>query len=390
MERKIAARYILTGTGEPIYNGIVTFDERGTVTNISDCTFNPQTLEDVDYYDGVIVPGFVNTHCHLELSYMKGVLPEHTGLAGFVKRIMETKFSFPEEVQRAAIAAADEAMWKSGVQAVGDISNTPVSFDTKKNSPVKYVTFLEIFDVLFGGNHTEIMEQGAGLARTARAMGLETYVTLHATYSVSDKLFRAYAGMENTEAMSIHYRESIDDDLLFHKEGKFWELFQDKGFYIDFLSDGSSTNRIVNHIPGDRRILLVHNSNVNGEDIRRMKEHFANVSWALCPQSNLYIEQKLPPVGLLKESGLNLTIGTDSLSSNTALSMVAEMRTLSDNFNLPIQEVVRWATLNGAKALGLDQEMGSFEPGKRPGAVLIEGLDENLRFTDDTTSRRIL
>ena len=375
---------MLPVSGEPIRNGVVTFDDAGRVVSVGD------SEPGVEMLDGVLVPGFVNTHSHLELAYMKGVLPSGTGLAGFVKRIMESKFTYPEEVQRKAIAEADKHLWESGVQAVGDISNTTVSFDAKQKSRIKYVTYAEIFDFMAGMSTEAAMKQGEDVVAAAHDMDLEAYVTLHATYSVSDKLFKAWQHMKNTGCLSIHYRESLADDELFDKYGPFWEYFREKGFDVDFLDDGSSTNRVINHIPANRRVLLVHNSNVVAEDIERMKAKFDRLSWALCPMSNLYIEGKLPPVELLMRYNLNLTIGTDSLSSNTDLSMVAEMRALADAFDLPLPVVVKWATLNGAKALELDGEIGSFEVGKAPGAVLIEGLDDGLNFTPTTTSRRIL
>jgi cytosine/adenosine deaminase-related metal-dependent hydrolase len=321
---------------------------------------------------------------------MKGVLPPGTGLAGFVRRIMESKHTFAESVQRQAIAAADRDLWESGVQAVGDISNTTVSLETKRHSPIRYVTWAEIFDVMTGQTPETAIERGEALAEAARGMGLEAYVTLHAPYSVSDRLFRLWSHARHTESLSIHYRESPADDELFERAGPFWELFQEKGYPLDFLEDGGSTNRIVRHIPSDRRVLLVHDTNVVAEDIARMRAAFPRLSWALCPMSNLYIEGKLPPLELLMRHNLNLTLGTDSLSSNTALSMVAEMRALAGAFRLPLAVVVRWATLNGAKALDLDGTLGSFEIGKTPGAVLIENLDRALDFTPDTTSRRIL
>ncbi|MCD8186810.1 MAG: amidohydrolase family protein [Rikenellaceae bacterium] len=391
MQRQIGAQYVLPVTGEPIRNGVVTFDETGKVISISaENGFDPNRPGSVEAYGGVLVPGFVNTHSHLELSYMKDALPPGTGLAGFVKRVMESKFTYPEAVQRQAIADADRRLWESGVQAVGDISNTPVSFETKKKSSIVYVTYAEIFDFMARMTTQEAIRQGETLVETARRMGLEAYVTLHSTYSVSDRLFRSWANLNHTECLSIHYRESLADDQLFDRYGPFWEYFREKEFTVDFLQDGSSTNRILHHIPADRRVLLVHNTQVVAEDIERLTARYKKLSWALCSMSNRYIEDKLPPVELLMRYNLNLTVGTDSLSSNTDLSMVAEMRALAEAFHLPLPVVVRWATLNGARALDLDNRLGSFELGKTPGAVLIEGLSNDLSFTRQTTSRRIL
>jgi cytosine/adenosine deaminase-related metal-dependent hydrolase len=386
MEKIIGAKYVFPVSGEPIPDGVVVFDDAGRVAEIGDSGSHPR----VERLDGVLVPGFVNTHSHLELACMKGVLPPGTGLAGFVRRIMESKHAFAESVQRQAIAAADRDLWESGVQAVGDISNTTVSLDTKRQSPIRYVTYAEIFDVMTGLTPEAAIDRGEAVVEAARGMGLEAYVTLHAPYSVSSRLFRLWQHARHTECLSIHYMESPADDELFERTGPFWDLFQEKGYPLDFLEEGRSTDRIVRHIPSGRRVLLVHDTNVGAEDIERMKAAFPRLSWALCPMSNLYIEGKLPPLELLMRHNLNLTLGTDSLSSNTALSMVAEMRALAGAFRLPLSVVVRWATLNGARALDLDRTFGSFEAGKTPGAVLIENLDRALDFTADTTSRRIV
>lgn len=390
MKRRISAKYVIPAAGDPIRNGIVTFGENGVVESIGESNGDPRTMKDVEYYDGVLVPGFVNTHSHLELSYMKGVIPMHTGLPGFVECIMDTKTTFPEDEQRKAIAAMDKLMWETGVQAIGDISNTPVSFETKKNSNIRYINYLEIFDVLFSYDYKEIMRQGEDLWKVAaQDYGLQAYITLHSPYGVSEKLFSAYAGMPHTERLSIHFMESADDDLLFDRRGKFWELYNRKGLEVDFIGKCCSTERVIKHIPSDRKVLLVHNTNVTDEIIDHMVAAYPDLSWALCPCSNYYIEQKLPPIPLLRSKGLNLTIGTDSLSSNTRLCMVSEMKMISENFSVPLEELVKWVTLNGAKALGFDKEIGSFESGKTPGAVLIEGISDDLKFVD-AESRRLL
>lgn len=373
-------------SGEPIAGGVVTFDAAGRVTDIGEGSPG----DGVERLDGVLVPGLVNTHSHLELACMKGAIPRGTGLAGFVRRIMEAKRAIAEPARRAAIAEADRAMWASGVQAVGDISNTTESFDTKQKSAIRYVTYAEIFDVMTGQTPEAALAQGEAVAEAAIARGLEAYVTLHAPYSVSDGLFRAWPKAPHTEALSIHYMESAADNELFRRTGPFWELFEEKGFKVDFLEDDNSTCRIVLRVPTDRRLLLVHDIHVTAWEIERMKSRFPRLSWALCPMSNLYIEGALPPIELLTRHNLNLTLGTDSLSSNTDLSMVAEMRAVAGAFRLPLATVLRWATLNGARALDLDGQLGSFEPGKAPGAVLIEHLDRDLGFTPQTTSRRIV
>lgn len=104
--------------------------------------------------------------------------------------------------------------------------------------------------------------------------------------------------------------------------------------------------------------------------------------YCLCVNANLYIENKLPPVEMLLNHNCHIVIGTDSYSSNWQLSIVKELKTIRDHFPaLKPETILQWATLNGAKALQWDDELGSFEKGKKPGIVLLENnFDASYRF----------
>jgi cytosine/adenosine deaminase-related metal-dependent hydrolase len=136
--------------------------------------------------------------------------------------------------------------------------------------------------------------------------------------------------------------------------------------------------------------MLVHNCCVAEEDIELINNHFANpVAWVLCPRSNDYISGLKPPVELLRRHSDMICIGTDSLASNDSLSIIEELKMFE---GVPLAELVKWATINGARALGVEKEIGSVEIGKRPGLVLIEGVEyaDGLRLTPHSTSRRII
>ena len=137
---------------------------------------------------------------------------------------------------------------------------------------------------------------------------------------------------------------------------------------------------------------MVHNVAINQESIDYAKKHLETPFFAICPLSNIFIHRALPPLDLMRENGLQICLGTDSLSSNTILSIAKEIVCLHKNFpHIKLEEILQWACLNGARMLGKDDVLGSFEPGKKPGAVLVENLDwENMKFTDDTVTRRII
>ena len=143
--------------------------------------------------------------------------------------------------------------------------------------------------------------------------------------------------------------------------------------------------------PFEEHILLVHEVCMDQEGIDAVKKVMKHPFVALCPCSNLFIHNALPPVGLMRSNGLKLTIGTDSLSSNDDLDMVGEMYCLQSHFEgLELGELLRWACLNGAEFLGKEDVLGSLTIGKRPGIVFIDNLGAGGGLTARSTSRRIV
>ena len=143
--------------------------------------------------------------------------------------------------------------------------------------------------------------------------------------------------------------------------------------------------------PYDQQILLVHNVCLAQGDIDAAKKVMNNVYFAICPLSNIFIHNALPPIDLMRENGLAIALGTDSLSSNDDLDMVKEMYCLHSAFPyVPMQEILTWASLNGAKFLKKDDVLGTLTAGKKPGIVLVDNLDETGFVTAQSRSRRII
>jgi len=116
-----------------------------------------------------------------------------------------------------------------------------------------------------------------------------------------------------------------------------------------------------------------------------------NAYIALCPLSNIFIHNALPPVDLMRSNGLKLTIGTDSLSSNDDLNMVKELFCLQENFpQVPMGELITWATFNGSAFLGKENMLGSLEVGKCPGIVAINHITDEGKLTTASVSHRIV
>ena len=333
----------------------------------------------VEFYSGILCAGFVNAHSHLELAYLRGAIESGGGFANFASSMGKVRGNFSEEEQLTAIAEADKAMWYEGVDAVGDIVNGATSFVAKSSSKIYYHNFAEVF-----GLRECNIERQRELLRYPN-----TSLTPHSVYSVQDAPFREVCS-DGDKPLSIHFLETQSEKELYLGGGPLNEWYKTVGFECDFLDYGSPAKRIVECVPKDRSVMLVHNCALSQEDVDVVMNHFsAPVYWALCPRSNSYISGLEPQsVELLRANKLNICIGTDSLASNWSLSMVEELKMFK---GVPLAELLQWATINGAKALGIDNKFGTIEVGKQSGIVNLTGVDlSDFALTSASKAVRIL
>ncbi|HDR52044.1 MAG TPA: amidohydrolase [Mariniphaga anaerophila] len=396
--RKISATYIFPGNQSPLKNGILFCEDDGTVIDLIDTGGQFREQAGIEHYSGILVPGFVNAHCHLELSHLKGKIPEKTGLGGFLGAINKLR-NLEVENQEAEMNKADFQMKHAGIVAVGDVSNSYASLETKRNSKIKYHSFVEAF-----GFHPSRAERAYLYAEFVESMfrgfDLPASVTPHSPYSVSEKLFlkiRKKALAEDT-ILSVHNQESWDE-LAFFKDGSGGiarHIHEILGIDISHWqpTGKSSLEFTLSFIPKENPLLLVHNTFTSSEDIQLLKQqrHLENTFLVLCPNANLYIENRLPPVSLFQKEKMNICLGTDSLASNHALSVLQEMITLQHNFpEISLRDLVEWGCWNGAQALGLTGLFGSLDPGKKPGVNLITGVDlQRLKLTGKSKVKRLM
>jgi cytosine/adenosine deaminase-related metal-dependent hydrolase len=348
-----------------------------------------QETAHTEFYNGILSPGFVNAHCHLELSHLQGVAPPQAGMAGFLQAMMTRPAGAPDIP---AQQRADAQMRKEGIVAVGDICNTPASFGMKQGSAIYYHSFVEVAGL--SGQVTDTRKATAArLLKEAEHAGLAASITPHAPYSMSDALFAfAVEAAQQAGLLSIHNQESEAEEALFLRgEGALHTLFSFMGFSPPRPTGRPSVHRILPLLRETTRLLLVHNTVTSAADYEAVQAVTRHVSWVLCPNSNRYITGLLPPAGLFFSKGAQVAIGTDSLASNTRLSVLEELKTLAQHFpQIPLETLLQWATYGGAQALRKEHELGLLEAGRRPGLLLIENLDlHKLTLTPDATAKRL-
>ena len=384
-------------TGKELFGSshVLIAGEDGTIEDIvpeQEAGDNIQTLE------GWLSPGFVNCHCHLELSHMKGMIPEHTGLVDFVMTIMQQRH-FAEAEILAAIELAENDMWQNGIVAVGDICNTAHSLQQKSKGRLHYHNFIEVSGFVPAAapvrfnQALEVYRQFADQTVNGSNSGAASLVP-HAPYSVSPALFQLINTHSAGKIVTIHNQETPEEDLFYlNGQSRFRDLFARIGVNLDFYQPPgiSSLQACLPLLDNAATVLLVHNTCSGEADIAFSTRHAtAPVYWCLCANANSYIENRLPPVELLRRHGRTIVLGTDSLASNHQLSILAEIQTLAKYFPaIPLTELLQWASFNGAHALHMQHRLGSFEKGKQPGIVHISGISDG-KLLPGASARRIV
>ncbi len=377
---KFKASRLFDGT-KFIENSVLITQQDGTIESIVP---EEEAGEDIRNLNGILMPGLINCHCHLELSHLKDVIPPHTGLIEFLCSVV-TKRGFDPAIIQACIDAAEKEMWDNGIVAVGDIGNTADTAATKANSKIYWQNFVEVlsFTDQKATEHFEHYQQQQALLQKAlerRTTPSRTTLVPHAPYSISPKTFELINQHTAGEIISIHNQEHPAENELYQTGGgDYLRLF--KIFGIESspfpITGQNSIQSVLPYFNQGQTIFLIHNTCMTDADITWANTWAAanniRLVYCLCINANLYIENKVPPVELLQAHGCEIVLGTDSYSSNWELSIAKEMQSLHQHFpSLPLENILQWATSAGARALQWDNQLGTFSKGKQPGITLID------------------
>ncbi|MBP5999955.1 MAG: amidohydrolase family protein [Sediminibacterium sp.] len=375
-ELQNGAELVLITKQDGMVEGIVPLSEAG---------------EEIQIHEGILSPGFVNAHCHLELSHMKGMIPPKTGLQEFVKQIVALRQVDPEAIQEAIVAAETEMM-ANGIVAVGDISNTLDTLNQKAKHNLAYYSFVELYDLDPTRAHDKIIA-GIDIQKQFQENCIRASLVPHAPYSVTARLWTLLSEHFESHTISLHNQETPGENEFFeNKTGPFLAMYERTKVALDFFEATGKTS-LQSVLPVFKKAhhgILVHNSFTSSEDIQAVHAAMKNAFWCLCPNANQYIEETMPPIELLRNNHATMVVGTDSYASNWQLNILDELKTIQQhNAAIPLSEMLQWATINGARALQMDRHLGSFDKGKKPGVVLITGVD-GFNGLKNASSKRIL
>jgi cytosine/adenosine deaminase-related metal-dependent hydrolase len=366
------ADWICPATAPPIRNGFLVVEGN----RIAACgpDHAPPGVDRVTFPGCAIVPGFVNTHAHLELTLFRGLL-DNLSFPDWIRRLTRMKYEIctRDELKVSARLGVVQ-MLRAGVTTVGEVMDFPTGWEAMLEFGLQGVAYQEVF----GPAEATATEALRGLRETVdhhRKQETSTQrigLSPHAPYSVSPKLYegvRDYA-REDGLRMTAHIAEASDETSFVRDgSGPFAEAHRKRGIAV--IARGCSP---IAHL--DRLgllgpdMLLVHAIETDAQDLERIRERGAFV--VHCPKSNAYLGHSVAPVAVMLERGIPVSLGTDSVASNHAFDMFAEMRAVVEQQHLGCEVAFRMATIEGARALGLDKELGSLEVGKRGDFSVVE------------------
>ena len=362
--RFLTADYLYPLNISPIKEGVLQLSDAGEVVKIFE-NINDVSNEKLEIFEGILCPGFVNAHCHLELSHLLGVAEIGEGFLDFITAIQQRNEYSNEEILE-AIEIAEKEMIHNGIVAVGDICNTTDTLFQKQKANLMYYNFIETFGV-HENKIDAVFIKAIELRNEFRAADQKASIVPHAPYSVPPVLLNKInnAFDEKDELLTIHMQETKAENQLFeNKKGDLFNWLNGMNATSSIWENRNKSTDILKELE-DKRMLLVHNTFAKTKSI-------SDNYYCTCPKANLYIEKTLPDYSIFDAD--KLCVGTDSLASNNSLSILEELNIIQENSNFDLNTLLKIACKNGANALGFEQ-LGTFEKGKIPGVNLIGNLD---------------
>ena len=368
------AAWVVPIEGEPIRDGWVTVD-RGRIVALGRRAANDATAG-VELGDVALMPGLVNAHTHLELSYLRDQVAPSSSFTAWVRQILQARRQRMQQSLRdpAVLAAIDAAIDESvrcGTAVVGEITNTlHLTFEKLVKSPLAGVVFWELLGFNIDADFDKLADEAVSeLALLPATDSMRLSLAAHAPYSVAPLFFRAIKKAVSRMPFvpcSVHLAEGAEEVELLKTGGGPWKtLMQEIGAWNHaWTAPGVGPVKYLDDMGFlDNRLLVVHGVQMSKADLDTLKERGCTL--VTCPRSNVHTGAGLPPIADFYEYGVRVAIGTDSLASSPDLNVFAEVATLHALApSVPAASLLESATIQGARALGFESDYGTIESGK--------------------------
>jgi cytosine/adenosine deaminase-related metal-dependent hydrolase len=379
------ARHVIPVASPPVTDGAVALDDGriaavGRKAEIVKAAGGDAEVRDLG--DSVLIPGLVNAHVHLDLSWMRDDPPPGGSYLAWMRDRMERVDQAPAQIRIEATEKAVGEMASRGTVAVGDVAGVPWTAGILARSSLRAVVFLELMGLRsddaerlldHAASSLDAIENETDVKAARRRVSV--VLSPHSAHAVSAPLLKALAGRATAsgEILSIHLAETGDEAaMLLDGSGPFPDLFRarggiDEGWRAPGHSPVEYLDRLGVLSPRTLAILCIH---VGQQDLSKLQAR--GVTVVTCPRSNLRLSVGKTPVPKLLSSGVPVALGTDSLASVSDLDMFSEMAGLRrEHPTLTPAAVLRMATLNGARALRFEKALGTLEKGKYAALVAV-------------------
>jgi aminodeoxyfutalosine deaminase len=370
------ARWIYPVSTPPVENGIVAVSQGEIVSIGQGGSSAPKGSEKViDLGDGVIFPALINAHTHLDLAALQGRLEPGLGFLEWVRGLLSLRLSLTDDELRAHIQKACLALHHNGTIAAGDWTNRLGLDGVGQSGGLIRGVFYEIIG--FSESTLTLPESLASNSTIDNRQSTIEWLSLgaHAPHTTSPALLKAAKEWTKQKSLplSIHVAESIEEEeFLFTGQGPWQAFLVERGKWSrDWVAPGVSPVAYLDSLGIlDEKTLCVHLTRASSRDLQLLKKKQSRA--VVCPRSNYFISRSLPPVPEMLRLGMTPALGTDSLASNQDLNLWEEMAFLHRSFpDITPEDILKMATLNGARALDLEEKLGSLSTGKRAEMIFL-------------------
>ena len=378
----LKSRYLLKDPYTVIHDGAVLIDDgkvkfAGCANDIS----NHESCQIIDLGNSAIVPGFVNTHTHLDLTHLHNFIKYNGDFTDWIRQLVNAKKEWTESEYLSSIRSGIKSSLESGTTTVADTTRNGLALEELQKSNIRKTLFYELIDFNPDSAESTIDNFKNIIGNVKQNDLLSIGIFLHAPYTVSEELYRISKTVSEESGLSIatHISETIDEaNFLTRGAGNFVSLLKDFDMLKDWKPPGL---RPVNYMKNigflENGCILVHCNYLKGEEVDHIEE--SNSTIVFCPRSHKYFRHKDHPFYMLGNRDINVALGTDSLACNDSLSILDEMKYIyTQHKTSKPQDILYMGTIAGATALRLDNKIGKLEEGYDADIAVIDVKQEAL------------
>jgi cytosine/adenosine deaminase-related metal-dependent hydrolase len=378
----LKSKYLLKDPHSAIKNGAVLIDDgkvkfAGRANDIN----NHESCQIVDLESSVIVPGFVNTHTHLDLTHLHNFIKYNGNFTDWIRQLVKAKKEWTESEYLSSIRSGIKKSLESGTTTVADITRNGLALEELQKSKIRKTLFYELIDFDPDSAESTIDNLKAKLRKVRQNDLLSIGIFPHAPYTASEDLYRKSKSVseESGYAIATHISETIDEaNFLTRGAGHFVSLLRDFDMLKEWKPPGLRPVNYMNNIGFlENGCILVHCNYLTGEEVDYIDE--SNSTIVFCPRSHKYFRHKDHPFYMLGNRDINIALGTDSLASNESLSILDEMKYIhTQHKTLKPRDILYMGTIAGATALRLNNKIGKLEEGYDADIVVIDIKNETV------------